>query len=107
MCPDLKSAAAQCQVGESTLRRWQADADFQGEYESTKSEWMEATKNRVRSLALGFVETLENVAGDEKAASGARVSAARTGLELLMRIDETENLQARLEKLEETMKGKF
>jgi|GEM_PF-6995170 len=89
-CRTIREAAAQCGIGESTLRRWLKESDFRRQYISAKGELLDATKNQLRAAAVEAVDALREVFQDRNAAAGARVGAAKAILELTLKIDEAE-----------------
>jgi hypothetical protein len=104
-CGSLGESAVACKISESTLRRWQKEPEFQVAYREAKRQLLEGTINRLRSIGAAGVQGLHEVVTDKNSPAGARVSAGRAILEVLLRAVEVQDLAERLDKLEESMKG--
>ncbi len=98
--PSLTEAAALCGIGERTLRRWRAQADFVAEYNRARQELLETATGQLRSAMTGAVNVLQCIAHQADAPAAARVTAASRLLELAFYAHRIEDLAARLEKLE-------
>jgi hypothetical protein len=77
----IASAAAQCSLGESTLRRWLTE------------------DGRIASLTARAVATLEELLGDTEHPS-VRLGAARTVVDIGMHQHEADTIIRRLEEIE-------
>jgi hypothetical protein len=99
----LGKSAAASNVSESTLRRWLKEPQFQDAYSQAKRQLLEGTINRLRSIGADGVNALHEVAIDRSSPAGARVSAGRSILEVLLRAVEVQDLAERLDKLEAAM----
>jgi hypothetical protein len=97
----LGKSAAASNISESTLRRWLKDPAFQVAYGQAKRELLDSTINQLRSVGSDAVVALHEVA--KSGPAGARVSAGRSILEILLRAVEVQDLAERLDKLEEAM----
>ncbi len=96
----LQAAAAQCRVGERTLRRWLADdASFQEAYQAARGAAFEAGINRIHTLASRAVSTLEDLLDAERHPS-VRLGAARTILELGLHQRDADGILQRLADVE-------
>ena len=100
----LGKSAAASGISESTIRRWLKEPQFQTAYGQAKRQLLEGTINRLRSIGVDGVNALHYVARDKNSPAGARVSAGRAILEVLLRAVEVQDLAERLDKLEESMK---
>ena len=96
----LVEAATKCGIGESTLWRWFRDPAFVFEYRKARSRVLETTINKLRNESAGAVDVLTSIAKDEKASPAARVSSARTILEMSLKSAELQDLEERLCALE-------
>jgi DNA-binding MurR/RpiR family transcriptional regulator len=96
----MAEAAAKCGVSEKTLYRWSLDPGFDARYKQARSAMLTQAVNVLRQGANEASDTLIAVARDTTAPANARVSAARTVLEMLLRSRELDELEARLEALE-------
>lgn len=99
-CPSQSAAAAAAGVCERTLCRWRRQPDFAAAYAEAKQQAVTAAIVAVQQAALAAVETLRAVMTDTDAPHGARVTAARTVLEMAMAAHEQETLEARIAALE-------
>jgi hypothetical protein len=104
--PSLARAAEACQTSERTLRRWLQDESFAQRYRQERTRILESTFNLLRQKSVAAVETLANVANDKKASASARVSAARSVVELAIKGAELQDLEQRITELEELAKDR-
>ena len=65
---------------------------------------LESTVSLLRQKSVAAVETLAEVADDKQSPSGARVSAARSLVELAIKGAEMQDLEARIDDLEQLAK---
>lgn len=98
--PTITAAAKAAGVGERTLRRWLAEPAFRDAYAAARREAMQQASARLQDSAFAAVETLRQLAADENVPASARVAAARAILEQAARAAETEDLGARVARLE-------
>ena len=99
--PTISDAAQSLNVSESTLYRWLAYDDF---LEALRAARQEATKQAFAKLQRGtsrMVDVLFSIAEDKMASPAARVSAARSVLETVIKVTEDEEIITRLKRLEE------
>jgi hypothetical protein len=104
--PTLAEAAQVCGVSERTLRRWLHDETFAGRYRQERTRMLESTVNLLRQKSVAAVETLAEVANDKEASASARVSAARSVVELAIKGAELQDLEARIDDLEQMAREK-
>ncbi len=102
----LTEAAASGGIGESTLRRWLCDETFARLYRQERTRMLESTVNLLRQKSVAAVETLAEVANDKEASASARVSAARSVVELAIKGAELQDLEARIDDLEQMAREK-
>ena len=105
MYPTIGEAAASCGVHINTVSRWLADEGFAARYKTARKAVLSAAMNRLAVIAATAVETLRTVMEDAEAPSSSRVSAARTTLEMIIKVAEIEELSERLDKLEAAVGG--
>jgi len=101
-------AAAQVGIAPRTGRKWASKPAVAEEIEKISNEVTRSVKLRLRALAQQAAAALEQVLIDAKAPAGAKVSAAKAVLDLLLRLDELEKLdeiEKRLSKLETAVCG--
>jgi len=70
------------------------------EYNAAKAELLTAATNRLRTAALGAVETLVEIANAAGASDSARVTAAAKVIELAIKTNTLESIESRLSQLE-------
>jgi hypothetical protein len=99
----LGQASVASSISESTLRRWLKEPYFQAAYSQAKRQLLEGTVNRLRSIGDAAVDGLSEVVKDKSSPAGARVSAGRAILEIMLKAVEVQDLTDRLDKLEEAM----
>lgn len=103
--PTIESAATKATVNPRTLFRWLNDPLFVAAYREARRQAVHRATGRLQQVASDAVTTLQTVMGDPDAPAPARVSAAKTVLELAVKAIEIEDLTARLEALEQAGKS--
>jgi hypothetical protein len=101
--PTVPAAAKAAGVGEATLWRWLKDPGFAARYREARVQAVSRAMGRLQRAAELAVNTLILVMNDKQAPHAARVSAAKTALELAFQAIETADLQARLAALEHSL----
>lgn len=101
--PTVREASKAGGVSESTAYRWLREAAFKEVYRIARREALEVTIASLQAASGKAVETLLEVAQDREVPATARVSASKTILEYAIKATETEELIARIEKLENVM----
>jgi len=105
----VEEAANLAGVSTTTIFRWlREDEQFQAEYRKSSSHLMEVALRRLKQICGVAIETLASIMADGEATASSRVTAARTTLELTLKIDEHRDLVDRIERLETRLgKGKI
>jgi uncharacterized protein YcbX len=98
--PTMAEAAARCGISEKTLWRWSQHSEFAEAYRKAQQRLLESAINALRQAALTFAETLRIVAADASAPPASRATAARSGLEVLLKAVTIEDLERRVNELE-------
>jgi hypothetical protein len=98
--PTLSEAAAHAPVNESTLRRWLKNPAFDTAYRDARQQIVQHAIAQVQEASLEAVATLRSILADAEAPAHARVSAARTVLELGLKAAAMDELDHRLAALE-------
>ena len=98
--PTILAAAESVGVGESTLRRWLKDGDFLTAYRAARREAVSQAIGHLQGACSVAVMALTDISQDVNCPASARVSAARTVLELALKGVELEDLAVRVEELE-------
>lgn len=97
----LNSIVKAVPISRSSLFRLRRLPQFQRRLEEARAQSFEATVNSLHSAALTFVETLKSVCEDPKSRDSARATAARSGLDVLIKSVELFDVHKRLEALEQ------
>ena len=98
--PTISAAAESVGIGESTLRRWLKDRDFLAAYRAARREAVSQAVGHLQGACSVAVLALTDISQDVNCPASARVSAARTVLELALKGVELEDLAVRVEELE-------
>lgn len=98
--PTFAEAAKFAHVSSATLWRWQQDPGFQAEYQRVRRQSMGRAMAQLQQASFAAVKTLKEILEDPMASASARVTAARTVLELGLRATEVDDLGNRLADLE-------
>ena len=99
--PTLRQAARATGIGLRTLQLWLNDLEFQVLYRRAKDDLLKQATGRLRAAAGKAVGVLVAIANDKKENASARVTAARTIIELGLRAHEVEDLWEQIQKLRE------
>jgi hypothetical protein len=97
----LKESALAAGVSLPTLWRYLRDPSFSLRYREARRELVEVAMVRLQNDAEHAARILRDVADDKEAPAGARVTAARTIIELSVKSVELGDLQYRLASLED------
>jgi hypothetical protein len=98
--PTIRQAAESSKVSEATLYRWMADSQFAAALREARGRAFESMLNSLQAASGKAMETLNNVMDDEEASAAARVTAARTILEMSLRARDLIEVENRLRALE-------
>jgi hypothetical protein len=90
-------------ISEPTLWRWLQREDFQTAYRQARREAVSQAVAYLQRVAGEAVDTLSTVMLDAQKPTSARVSAARAVLDLAIRGVEIEDLEARIQALEQCL----
>jgi hypothetical protein len=96
----LESVAKSIGVNERTLRRWWLLPEFQAKYMAAKRELINGTIHTLLHATGTATHALVNILQDTSLPPTARVSAARTVLQLVMHVLHNDDIEARLIALE-------
>jgi hypothetical protein len=97
----LKEAALSAGISMPTLWRYLRDPVFSLRYREARRELVECAMVRLQNDAEHAAKVLRDVADDKEAPAGARVTAARTIIELSVKSVELGDLQQRITSLED------
>ena len=98
--PTMLAAAAAAGVGEVTLWRWLQIPEFKEQYRLARREAVSQAVGHLQGACSVAVLALTDISQDVNCPASARVSAARTVLELALKGVELEDLAVRVEELE-------
>jgi hypothetical protein len=98
--PSIPEAAAEVGIGEKTLWRWLQVADFKDSYRAARREVVAHAIAQVQAGLGDAVKTLQDIMSDSDAPASARVSAARTMIDMGVKAVEVEDIEGRISKLE-------
>jgi hypothetical protein len=96
-----KDAALACGVSEVTLWRWLQVEEFQQAYMTARREAVRLAIARLQQTSGEAVDVLRDVMKDTTVTPAARVSAAKSILEMAFKAVEIEDLATRLAQLEQ------
>lgn len=98
--PSLREAAKKAGIAEATLHRWLKDDSFKKDYKTAKRELINHAISRLQQSSEKAVNVLVKIAEDKNCPASARVSAAKTILEISLKTVEFEDLEQRIDELE-------
>ena len=98
--PTIKEAATVTGLHENTVLRLMKQPEFQDQYRQARQELLQSTLNKLQELSSQAVATLSVVMAAQKSPASAKVSAARTVLEMQLRLIETADILQRLAVIE-------
>ena len=93
-------AAKAVGIGEVTLWRWMKEENFKRAYHESRKRVVEQTLARLQQASTEAVTTLQEVMKDSTSPASSRVTAAKTILELTVKVAELDALEARVQALE-------
>lgn len=98
--PSIAEAAKLAGIAEVTLWRWMKDTEFQSYYREARKQAVSQAISKLQKSSSEAVDVLKEVAEDKEASPNARVSAAKTILEMALKASELEDVISRIEELE-------
>jgi len=99
-CPSIEAAAAVAGIGQRSLYRWLRLDQFQQAYASARKEIVSQAVTKLQATMTAAVDTLQTVMSDPEAPPSARVSAAKTVLDLALKSGQLEEVETRLAAIE-------
>lgn len=102
-CETHTEAAKAAGIAEITLYRWMQEADFREAFRNAKRRVLDQSITKLQKATGKAIKALLAVVEDEKAPASARVSGAKVILETAVKAIEIEDLEARVEKLEQSV----
>jgi hypothetical protein len=104
--PSIAEAAKSVGIGQRTLWRWLKDPEFKEQYRIARSNVVIQAVAQIQSSLTEAIKTLRDVMKDVESPSSAKVSAARAVIDMSLKAVEIEDLQVRIEKLENVVETK-
>jgi len=104
--PTTRAAAVAAEVSEATIWRWLAEPEFSVAYRAARGRLLESTLTALQAASADAVVCLREILNDKTAQVSARVSAAKSVLELGLKARETLETQERLAYLEKALEIK-
>ena len=98
--PSMSKAAAAAEVGEVTLWRWLRLPCFKEQYQFARRQAVSQAVGHLQGACSVAVLALTDISQDVNCPASARVSAAKSILELALKGVELEDLAVRVEELE-------
>jgi hypothetical protein len=98
-CPTVEAAAEMARIGNVTASQWRKDPTFAERYREATREAMREAAALLQGAAREAVGTLRAIQSKGES-EAARVSAARTILEMAVKAADLEDVQQRLDSLE-------
>ncbi len=99
--PTVAEAARAVEVSETTLYRWMNETEFKEVYRTARREVVRQAVARLQRACRMAVDTLQDVMECGDSPASARVTAARTVLEMAFKAVELEDIDERVTALEQ------
>src|ERR1700722_8672292 len=96
----MDDAAKHAGVSTPTLWRWMQEPSFQTEYRKARRQAMGQAAAQLQQASSVAVKALKDIIQDSDITASARVTAARTVLEIGLKAIEIEDIESRVEELE-------
>ena len=103
----IPAAAGSIGIGEVTLWRWLKVGRFKAAYREARYQVVSQAIGKLQTNLTKAIDTLLEIAEDGEAPASARVTAARSIIDQSLKAAEVEDLVARVEQLELTIKEKL
>jgi len=100
-CDTIEEACDAIGIGRTTMYRYFKDPEFDNELKSAKRQLMNRAVMKLQQTCTDAARALAEICRDKNAPASARVSAAREIINSSLRAIELEDLEARLERLEQ------
>lgn len=105
--PTIEGAAKAAKIGRVTLFKYLQEPLFQKVYREAKRQSVEHAIAKLQRVSTKAVDILEEIMRNRDAPASARVTAAKTVLEMAVKAIEFETLEERIAALEDTyIRGK-
>lgn len=103
--PTITGAAESIGINPKTMHEWLKQPDFREAYAEARDQTMDQAITRLQQAISKAIDTLIAIMGSDLAKDAARVTAARTILDMAFKAYELEQIAERLTKLEQRLEG--
>lgn len=103
-CRTRAETAEAAGIGESTLRAYLREPEFQARYREAFGALVQDATRQAQQAIAPALSTLREIVEDENAGAKARIMAARSTLEYALRLTEQLDIISRIETLEHAIK---
>lgn len=103
-CRTRAEAAKAAGIGESTLRGYLREPEFQARYREVFGALVQDATRQAQQAIAPALSTLREIVENDEAGAKARIAAARVTLEYALRLTEQLDIISRIEVLENAMK---
>ena len=100
------AAAKHANCATRTAHLWLKQPEFQAAYRQARRDGVARATSRLQAVSVDAVDALRSIVGNTEAPAYARVAAARVILDSALRAQEIEELDARIETLEQTLEAR-
>ena len=102
--PTKQAAATAAGITTRCLRQYLADEEFQREYTRAFTELVNDATRQVQRALSPAIAALRDIVEDEESTASSRIAAARSLLEYGLRFTELNDIEQRIERLEQSIK---
>ena len=97
----VAAAAKAAGISEATAWRWMKDPEFKEAFREAKKRVLDYSIGRLQQATGTAINALISIVSDEEAPASARVSGAKTILEMAVKVAEIDDIENRIEALEQ------
>jgi len=103
----IPAAAKSIGIGEVTLWRWLKIEIFKAAYRKARHQVVSQAIGKLQNNFSGAIDVLKEIAVNKKAPASPRVTAARAIIDQALKTVEVENIEERIERLEQIIEEKL
>lgn len=104
--PTISQVAKRLKVNESTVFRMMQDESFKIKYRETRRQLLHNSISQLQSVSGEAVQTLRTIMNDAGVTPGVRVNAAKSILDIAIKVTELDEITERIERIEQSIQGK-
>lgn len=104
--PTISQAAKRLKVNESTIFRMMQDESFKAQYREARRALLYNSISQLQAISGEAVQTLRNIMNDAEVSPAVRVNAAKSILDMGLKVTELEEVTERIERIEQTISSK-